>query len=160
MPADLRGAAPSGALPLKTADVKYIAVHCSATPPDQDIGFKEIDRMHRMRGFLSCGYHFIVRRDGTLEPGRDLSLRGAHVEGFNHCSVGICLIGGVDKTKAMKPEANFTEAQLMTLATLVKILTGQFPHAETQGHRDFPNVAEACPSFNVTHWLATGDLIP
>lgn len=147
-----------GARPLAPEDVKFIAIHCSATPGTRDIGAKEIDRMHRDRGFLSIGYHFIVRRDGTIETGRALTQRGAHVEGYNHCSIGICLIGGVDSK--LKPEANFTPAQMDALRALLVDVLARFPQARVQGHRDFPNVAKACPSFDVRHWLATKKVTP
>lgn len=146
--------------PLNPADVAFIAVHCSATPAAMNIGRAEIDKWHRLKGWLAIGYHFVIRRDGTLEAGRGLDVRGAHVEGFNHNSVGVCLIGGVDGTPAAKPEANFTPAQMKTLGTLLKDLKVRFPHAVVQGHRDFPNVAKACPSFNVKSWLATGKVTP
>lgn len=138
---------------LKDEDVKFLAVHCSATQASLDVGAKEIDRWHRDRGFLKIGYHFVIRRNGAIEVGRDLSERGAHVEDFNHCSVGICMVGGLDK--AGKPEANFTQAQYETLASLLKELKGYFPAAEVVGHRDFPGVKKACPSFDVKGWWAT-----
>lgn len=144
---------------LDPKDVKSIAVHCSATGPDADIGRAEIDKWHRLKGWVGIGYHFVIRRDGTLEPGRPLSLRGAHIEGHNHEAVGICMVGGVDGTKAAKPQANFTPAQFKTLKTLLGTLTKQFPGARVQGHRDFPGVAKACPSFNVKTWLETGKVV-
>ena len=33
-------------------------------------------------------------------------------------------------------------------------LTERYPQAKVIGHRDFPNVAKACPSFDVKTWLA------
>lgn len=143
---------------LKTEDVKFIAVHCSATPPSQNLGVADIDRMHRLRGFLKVGYHFVIKRDGTVEKGRELSERGAHVEDWNHCSVGICLIGGVDAK--LRPEANFTPAQFASLQALLADLSHTFPTALIQGHRDFPKVAKACPSFNVKQWLQSGQVLP
>jgi N-acetylmuramoyl-L-alanine amidase len=150
----------AGPLPLKPEDVKYIAIHCSATPPAMDIGVPELDRMHRQRGFLSIGYHYVVRRDGTIQDGRPVTQRGAHVEDFNHCSIGICLVGGVDASKQMKPQANFTEDQLGSLKVLLGLLAKTYPTATVQGHRDFPHVAKACPSFNVRHWLDTNEVLP
>ena len=44
----------------------YFIIHCSATKPSMDIGFEEINRWHRERGWLSCGYHFIIRRNGRI----------------------------------------------------------------------------------------------
>ncbi len=74
-----------------------IIIHCSATRAGQDFTAADIDRWHRQRGFRSIGYHFVVRLDGTIEPGRDVALDGAHCTGWNHRSIGICYIGGLDK---------------------------------------------------------------
>ena len=86
---------------MKASDVKYIIVHCAATKPSMDIGFEDIDRWHKDRGWSGCGYHIIIRRDGNLEYSRGLKPRGtvfrqgAHVKGFNDISIGICLVGGM-----------------------------------------------------------------
>lgn len=148
----------AGIAPLAPQDVKFLVVHCSATPPSNNASAADIDRWHRARGFVKIGYHFVVRRDGTVQKGRELTERGAHVEDFNHCSIGVCLVGGVDETPKQKPEANFTQAQFSSLAVLLSGLRKQFPGAEVQGHRDFPNVAKACPSFDVRHWLSTDEV--
>ena len=113
--------------------------------------------MHLLRGFTDVGYHFIIRRDGSVETGRAITARGAHVEDYNWCSVGICLVGGVDAK--LKPQANFTPVQYEALTGLVTGLLRTFPQAAVKGHRDFPSVAKACPSFDVRHYLATGQVI-
>lgn len=141
-------------------DVEYLVVHCSATQPTQDIGRDEIDRWHKQRGWSGIGYHFVIRRNGLIERGRPLdddSLLetpevGAHVEGFNSKSVGVCLVGGVDDL--LRPERNFTPAQYTALETLLLMLADQFAGAEVRGHRDFPGVAKSCPSFDVQAWWA------
>ena len=69
-----------------------IIIHCSATRAGQDFTATDIDRWHRQRGFRSIGYHFVIRLDGTIEPGRDVALDGAHCTGWNHRSIGICYI--------------------------------------------------------------------
>ncbi len=137
----------------KRKETKYIAVHCAATPDGMDIGVKEIDRWHRAKGFLKVGYHFVVRRGGQLEIGRDEDEIGAHVQGYNAVSIGVCLVGGVDADDVSKAENNFTEEQFSTLRTLLERLQIQYPDAEVLGHRDFPDVAKACPSFDVRAWL-------
>jgi len=102
------------------------------------------------------GYHFVIKTDGTVEKGRDGDAIGAHVEGHNANSVGICMVGGVDANDPTgKPVNNFTEAQFVALEVLLRRLRMDYPKATIQGHRDFPNVAKACPSFNVKPWLAT-----
>ena len=137
----------------KRKSTDFIAIHCSASQPKADIGAAEIDKMHRAKGWLKIGYHFVIRRNGQLEEGRQRDEPGAHVQGYNHNSVGICMIGGIDA--AGKPENNFTEAQWATLAQLVKTLQSLYPKAVVQGHRDFPNVHKACPSFDVKEWVMT-----
>lgn len=132
----------------------YIVVHCSATTENQNIGATEIDKWHRNRGFLCIGYHYVIRRDGTIERGRDENAVGAHVEGHNWESIGICLVGGVDADDLTKAEANYTEDQWVELEKLLRALRREYPSTIIQGHRDFPGVKKACPSFDVKEWVA------
>lgn len=132
-------------------NVRYLVVHCSATQAKADIGVKEITRMHRERGFLTIGYHFVIRRDGTVEKGRPVDAIGAHVEGWNSRSLGICLVGGLDAN--MKPQDNFTDPQYASLAELLLSLRKDFPKASILGHRDIPNVKKDCPCFDVRSWV-------
>lgn len=127
--------------------VRYLIVHCSATPRGRDIGAREIRAWHLQRGFNDIGYHFVVRLDGTIEPGRPLSRIGAHCLGKNSCSIGICYVGGVE-SDGKTPADTRTGAQRRALDTLIVKLRRIFPRAEVRGHRDF--AAKACPSFNAT----------
>lgn len=70
---------------MKTIDA--IIIHCSATRAGQDLRAKDIDRMHRVRGFNQIGYNFVIDLDGTVENGRPLSIDGAHcnTKGFSGC---------------------------------------------------------------------------
>ena len=131
----------------------YIAVHCSATSDKQDIGAADIDKWHRAKGWACIGYHYVIRRDGTLEVGRKESSVGAHVQGFNENSIGICMVGGVDANDVNKAVNNFTPEQFGTLRKLIAELQARYPKAKVQGHRDFPNVKKACPCFDVAKWL-------
>ena len=113
-----------------------------------DIGKKEIDTWHRQRGWLKIGYHYVIKRDGTVETGRDLNEVGAHVQGLNDRSLGVCMVGGIDD--AGEPENNFTDEQFKALTTLLYQLKITFPDAQIKGHRNF--AAKACPSFDVEDW--------
>jgi N-acetylmuramoyl-L-alanine amidase len=128
-----------------------IVIHCAATKPGMDIGAAEIDRWHRERGFAAIGYHFVIRRNGALELGRDLMVTGAHVAGHNHRSVGICLVGGIDDHG--RPDDNFTPAQWARLEDLVESLARRFPGARVIGHRNLDH-GKACPSFDAIGWWA------
>ncbi len=127
----------------------WLIVHCSATTPAMNIGAKEIDQWHRRRGWLGIGYHFVIRRDGTVEKGREITEVGAHVEGYNSSSIGICLVGGVNDTD--NPENNFTPEQFVSLEKLLRDVIAEYPTAKITGHRRFAK--KACPSFDVEEWL-------
>lgn len=137
-----------------------IIIHCSATRAGQDITAADIDRWHRERGFWSIGYHFVIRLDGTIEPGRDVTLDGAHCMGWNQRAIGICYVGGLDKDS--RPADTRTEAQRAALVRLVEALRLVFPSVkQVIGHRDTspdlngdgiisPNeYMKACPCFDV-----------
>lgn len=135
--------------PLKAVD--YIVIHCSATPAKMDIGAEEIRQWHLEREFVDIGYHFVIRRDGTVEEGRPMNRPGAHARGFNHISIGVCLVGGVARN-GKSPENNFTDLQWRSLGALVETLKYHNPDATVLGHRDLPNVKKGCPSFDVGSW--------
>ena len=132
--------------------VDYLVVHCAATPPGMDIGVAEIRRWHMQKGWADVGYHYVIRRDGTIETGRAEQHVGAHAYGYNSHSLGVCLVGGLKKGTT-KAEANFTPSQYLSLQTLLDDLSARYPDAEILGHRDLPGVNKACPSFDVREWL-------
>ena len=133
-------------------EVRYIVIHGSATKADQDVHAEDIARWHRMRGWLEIGYHYVITRDGVLEEGRNRNHPGAHARGYNHISLGICLIGGIGDNG--DPDFNYTPAQIKTLKALLTQLDPVYPNATVLGHRDLPNVKKACPCFDVIEWWA------
>jgi N-acetyl-anhydromuramyl-L-alanine amidase AmpD len=137
----------------KRKSTDYIAVHAADTYARMDIGLEEIDQWHRAKGWSGCGYHYVIRRDGTVETGRELYSMGAHVKGYNHNSIGICLVGG--KANDGGPEDNFTIGQYEALHALLLQLEGLFSGVLLFGHRNFPKVKKACPCFNVREWRAS-----
>lgn len=139
-------------MPLTPDGVRFIVLHCSASPPSAKVNAATIDRWHRERGFRKIGYHFVINRDGKVETGREQFEIGAHAENYNAVSVGICLVGGVNDKN--EPEDNFTQAQWKALERVVRQQTNVFPQAKVLGHRDLPNVRKACPSFDAKAWWA------
>lgn len=137
------------------ASTEAIFVHCSATKPSMNWGLREIRQSHKERGFLDVGYHFIIKRDGTIEAGRDEDVIGAHVEGYNSTSVGVCLVGGVDDR--LKPEANFTPAQMQALRSLLVTLLAKYGGSVLRAHHDV--APKACPSFDLKRWWEKNELV-
>lgn len=130
--------------------IDMIIVHCSATQKGMDIGIQEIDVWHKERGFNGVGYHYVIRRDGTVEIGRRHAEVGAHCKGKNAHSLGVCLVGGITKTG--DAENNFAPVQFESLTSLLKELVKEYDIAKIQGHQDFAN--KACPCFRVGGFCA------
>lgn len=116
----------------------FIVLYASATPPSQDVGASYLDRRHRALGSFGIGYHHVIRRDGSVEPGRKESTAGAHDPALNATSIAVCLIGGV--AAGGEPEWNFTEQQWEALANLVAHITVRYPGVVIRDGRGFPAV--------------------
>jgi len=133
--------------------IKGIIIHCSATKPSMDIGVDEITDWHvKGNGWSDIGYHYVIRRDGSLEIGRDIEKDGAHCKGHNKNTIGICLVGGVNDKGT--PQDNFTPNQWYTLEHILENLVFK-DYVEgscyIKGHNEFSS--KACPSFDVQEWL-------
>ena len=127
--------------------VMHLVLHCAATPQGKWFTAKDIDKMHKQRGFKKIGYHYVIDLDGTIEKGRAENEIGAHCVGYNSKSIGICYIGGVAKDGKTPKDTRTTE-QKQSLVKLLKELKTKYPQASIHGHRDFSS--KACPSFDAT----------
>ena len=108
-----------GPMMASSASVKYIVIHCSATRSTRDYTAEQLLRDHKTRGFRTVGYHFYIRRDGSVTQHRKLLEVGAHCRPWNRCSIGICYEGGLDADGRIR------------------------------GHRDMPgSIPKACPCFD------------
>ena len=147
-------------------NIDSIIVHCSATKAGQDFTAADINCWHRERGFNGIGYHYVIRLDGKLEKGRDVSLAGAHCRGWNERSVGICYIGGLDANG--RPADTRTNAQKRVLYQIIMDLQREYNILQVLGHRDTsPDLngdgviepyeyVKACPCFDVREFLRNG----
>lgn len=168
--------------------INLIVIHCSASPNGVSLfdgslgmpGFRTpvetIDQWHRQRGFrrdfgakgrfnpqlTSIGYHFLIYTSGVVVTGRAPEEVGAHAQGHNANSIGLCMIG-TDK---------FLPEQWEALAGWVRIMQKAYPGARIVGHRDLsPDLngdgvisssewTKRCPGFDVAAWMAGGMVPP
>ena len=127
--------------------VRFIVVHCSATRCDRDFTVEQLLKCHKARGFRTIGYHFYIRRDGTITQHRRLLEVGAHCRPYNRCSIGVCYEGGLDADG--KPADTRTPEQKEQMKQLVKRLKTLFPKAGVVGLRDLRGTTpKACPCFD------------
>ncbi|GLS86665.1 hypothetical protein GCM10010873_16390 [Cypionkella aquatica] len=116
--------------------VTRVFVHCSASDNPAHDNVATMDAWHKARGWSGVGYHFFIRKDGTLEMGRDLEKIPAAQEGNNVGTIAICLHGLL--------EEKFTEEQFKTLRSLCRQINKAYRNIMTfHGHCEVAN--KTCP---------------
>lgn len=128
-----------------------IVIHCTATRAWQDYSADDIRRMHKAQGWADIGYHYVVRLDGTIEPGRDVDKIGAHVSGHNANSIGVVYVGGLDNQGKAKDTR--TENQKNALLNLLLDLRQLYPNARISGHRDFSPDLNGNGTIEPNEWI-------
>ncbi len=126
-------------------NINYIAIHCTATQPEASIASIQNYWKNNL-GWKNPGYHYIIDRFGNVVNLLPIELVSNGVQGYNSQTINISYVGGIDKSG--KPKDTRTEAQKQSILKILKELRVKFPKAKIQGHRDFPNVKKACPSFD------------
>lgn len=122
----------------KRNSTNRIVLHNSGVSVLQDV--ETIHNYHKNSlGWAGIGYHFYVRKDGSVYRGRPEDTVGAHAYGSNGDSIGICFEGNYD-------EETMTEAQKRAGQELVTILKEKYCISKIQGHRDV--CSTSCPGKN------------
>jgi len=129
--------------------ISKLIIHCTATPDGRPHTIEQITAWHLKRGFNTIGYHFVIMLDGDVEVGRNIEQIGAHTQGQNTGSIGLCYVGGLDNR--LNPKDTRNELQLRSMEAFVKEFIALYPNGEVAGHYAFAN--KACPSFDVPAWL-------
>jgi N-acetyl-anhydromuramyl-L-alanine amidase AmpD len=115
--------------------LEYIVIHHTASTAKETV--EQIHNFHiNNNGWAGIGYHFYIRKDGTIYRGRPEKYVGAHCENYNSVSLGICLEGNFEIEKP-------TEKQIQSVTDLVKYLRKKYGDFKLVGHRDLN--ATACP---------------
>lgn len=117
---------------------------------DIDASAQEIDQWHKNNGWAGIGYHYVIRKDGTIEQGRPDWTIGAHAYGENWHTIGIHLSGDFS-------EAEPTDAQIESTAMLLANLCTDYglpiDGEHIVGHRDL--MPTDCPGDNLYHEIPT-----
>lgn len=132
--------------------IKYIVLHCTATQPTATVASIQNYWKNELH-WKNPGYHFIIKADGTIVSLLPIEQVSNGVAGYNSNSIHISYIGGID-SKGI-PKDTRTPDQISSQILLLRDLIRKFPTATIKGHRDFPGVTKACPSFDVKTWLQT-----
>ena len=96
---------------IKQRNITLIVVHCTASRCTSNVTPEALDSMHKRQGFVECGYHYYITKDGTIHHMRDITHIGAHAKGYN-------------------------DAQKQSLEILLRFLLLTYRGAKICGHRD------------------------
>ena len=146
--------------------MKYLVLHCTATPEGREVSSKEIRHWHTDpvkkggRGWKQVGYTDLFHLDGTVERlvknNEDAEVDPREVTngaaGYNSVSRHVVYAGGLAKDGKTAKDTR-TAAQLKAMTDYVRNFHERFPQIKIVGHRDLPGVTKACPSFDVMAWL-------
>lgn len=127
-------------------NVATVFIHCSADDHPQNDNAQTMEAWHNARGFKGIGYHFFIKKDGTIQYGRSVELIPAAQEGYNTGSVAICCHG-------LRKEL-FTEQQKKSLNMLCNdINKAHGGKLFFRGHYEVEK-NKTCPVFDFKNWLS------
>lgn len=108
---------------------------------NDDVSAETIHQWHLNNGWAGIGYHFVIRKDGTIEEGRPLGTVGAHAYGENRHTVGINVVGNFETAVPTDAQCSSTARLIASLCTVYQLdpLWGN----TVKGHCDLN--ATACP---------------
>jgi hypothetical protein len=138
-----------------TRDISEIIIHWSETFANANINGKQLTQL---TGAGDNAYHYIIKRDGSVERGVPIKSAGNHTKGHNSYSIGVCLIGGVAAAtedqglNERKSASNLTRAQYNTLYQILRVFFTQYPGGQALGHSEIDN-DEDDPGFEVRDYV-------
>ena len=150
--------------------LKYLILHCTATPEGREVSSTEIRHWHTDpvskggRGWRQVGYTDMIHLDGSVERlvhnNEDGEVDPWEItngaKGYNSVSRHVVYVGGV-AMDGRTPKDTRTQAQLAAMERYVRTFHRRHPHVGIIGHNEV--AAKACPSFDVQEWLKTTGII-
>lgn len=147
--------------------LKYLVIHCTATPEGREVSSAELRHWHTDpvshggRGWKQVGYTDMVHLNGGVERLVDNNEDAAvdpwevtnGAAGYNSVSRHVVYVGGVAPDGRTAKDTR-TAAQKAALERYVRLFHRRFPKVRIVGHNEL-NRSKACPSFNVQKWLET-----
>lgn len=116
--------------------VNRVFIHCSASDNPKHDDVSVIRKWHKERGFADVGYHFYIKKDGEIQPGRNIEATPAAQAPHNQNTIAICCGGLKD----------FTESQFTALRRICREIHDEIPEATFHGHCEVSD--KTCPVFD------------
>ena len=146
------------------AKLKFLVLHCTATPEGREVSSDDIRAWHTNpvskggRGWSQVGYTDLIHLNGEVERLVDNN-EDANVDpweitngakGYNSISRHVVYVGGVVADGKTAKDTR-TKAQKAAMEAYVKEFHRKHPNVRIIGHREV--AAKDCPSFDVQVWL-------
>lgn len=143
-----------------TREITEVVVHWTETPTNKNIGSEEINAIHLDNELNGIGYHYVIRRDGSLQRGRPVNIQGEHAVFNNHNdrSIGIVFVGGINAPSETQNLEDFlsvrslTRSQFNTFDHFCRAFFNTYSGGQIVGHSDIDALARD-PGFDVRGYV-------
>lgn len=120
---------------------------------DIDASAEQIHGWHLNQGWAGIGYHYVIRKDGTIERGRPEWAIGSHAYGENSHTIGIHLSGDFQQAE---PTDNQVEKCAMLVADICERYGIPMDYEHIVGHGEL--MATSCPGKNLQKLIDDGTI--
>ena len=138
-----------------TRNISEVIVHWSETFTNANLTATELEQV---TGTGAAAYHYIIKRDGSMERGVSLNSAGSASPGHNSYSIQVCLVGGVNVASGDEDiygnlgASSITRTQYNTLHELFRVFFVQYPGGQALGHGEF-EIDQLDPGFEVRDYV-------
>ena len=141
-------------------EITEVVVHWTETPTNKNIGSEEINEQHLAADLKGIGYHYVIRRDGSLQRGRPANKEGEHSIFNNHNvrSLAIVFVGGINAPSETRNIQDFlsvqslTRSQFNTFDHFCRSFYDVFSGGQIVGHSDIDAITND-PGFDVRAYV-------
>lgn len=143
-------------------EITEVVTHWTAHFLNQGyVGSEEIEKIHLDKGFSTIGYHYVIKRDGTLQRGRPVNRPGAHAleNEHNKYSIGVAFVAGYNCNSGNPNYLNYVGAesitgeQWKTLDQFLKAFYVVWPGGQVWGHNDTDPGNKVDPGIDMVQYV-------
>ena len=134
-------------------EITEVITHWTETHTNQDIGAEEIQKSSG-----NIPYHYLIRRDGSLQRGRPVDIVGGSLaNGHERYSIQIAFVGGInsptgiDNIDPLLSADSLTRKQMTTYQQFLRASYAAWPGVQVMGHNDIDRTQQD-PGFDVVNF--------
>lgn len=140
--------------------IDYVVVHSTNSYNNQFLTARDIHGRMLERGYSGMQYHYVIRRDGTLERGIPANVvTEVTPTDYANYSIDVVMVGGINAASGIenpdeyKGIESYTRAQFDTLESFLTNWYRRFPGLRVIGHNDVDDGSDD-PSFDVKQYVS------